>query len=54
VEKQAREQSQLTATTTKTTNVHGDSMTVTTTTQYEQVGYMPICPYVIVIELDTT
>jgi len=37
VEKQAREQSQLTAVTTKTTNIHGDQMTVTTTSQYEQV-----------------
>mmetsp|Transcript_709 Transcript_709/g.1176 ORF Transcript_709/g.1176 Transcript_709/m.1176 type:complete len:2363 (+) Transcript_709:30-7118(+) len=36
VEKQAREQSQLTAVTTKTTNVHGDDMTITTTSQYEQ------------------
>lgn len=36
VEKQAREQSQLTATTTKTTNVHGEEMVVTTTSQYEQ------------------
>lgn len=34
--KQAREQSQLTAVTTKTTNVHGDEITVTTTSQYEQ------------------
>jgi len=39
VEKQAREQSQLTATTTKTTNVHGDQMTVTTTSQYEQQAF---------------
>ena len=36
IEKQAREQSQLTATTTKTTNVHGDEMVVTTTSNYEQ------------------
>ncbi|KAK8799610.1 hypothetical protein WA158_006158 [Blastocystis sp. Blastoise] len=36
IEKQAREQSQLTAITTKTTNVHGDEMIVTTTSQYEQ------------------
>jgi pre-mRNA-processing factor 8 len=36
VEKQAREQSQLTAVTTKTTNVHGDEMMITTTSQYEQ------------------
>ena len=39
VEKQAREQSQLTAVTTKTTNVHGDKMTVTTTSQYEQNAF---------------
>ena len=36
VEKQAREQSQLTAVTTATTNVHGEEMVVTTTSQYEQ------------------
>ena len=36
VEKQAREHSALTAVTTKTTNVHGDQMTITTTSQYEQ------------------
>lgn len=36
VEKQAREQSQLTSTTTRTANVHGDEMLVTTTSQYEQ------------------
>jgi pre-mRNA-processing factor 8 len=36
IEKQAREQSQLTAVTTKTTNVHGEAMTITTTSQYEQ------------------
>jgi pre-mRNA-processing factor 8 len=36
IEKQAREQSQLTAVTTKTTNVHGDELIVTTTSQYEQ------------------
>jgi pre-mRNA-processing factor 8 len=39
VEKQAREQSQLTAVTSKTTNVHGDLMTVTTTSQYEQQSF---------------
>lgn len=39
VEKQAREQSQLTAVTTKTTNVHGDDMTITTTSQYEQQSF---------------
>merc|ERR1712054_684918 len=36
IEKQAREASQLTAVTTKSTNVHGDEMIVTTTSQYEQ------------------
>merc|ERR1719174_2280078 len=35
IETQTREQSQMTATTTKTTNVHGDEIVVTTTTQYE-------------------
>ena len=39
VEKQAREQSQLTAVTTKTTNVHGEEMVITTTSQYEQQTY---------------
>ena len=39
VEKQAREQSQLTAVTTKTTNLHGDAMVITTTTQYEQQAF---------------
>jgi len=39
VEKQAREQSQLTAVTSKTQNVHGDNMVVTTTTQYEQQAF---------------
>jgi pre-mRNA-processing factor 8 len=36
IEKQAKEDSQLTAVTTRTTNVHGDEMIVTTTSQYEQ------------------
>jgi HAMP domain-containing protein len=35
IEKQTKEQSQLTAKTTQTTNVHGDEMTVVTTTAYE-------------------
>lgn len=35
IEKQARDQSQVMATTTRTTNVHGDTMVVTTTTNYE-------------------
>ncbi|RKP27577.1 PRP8 pre-mRNA processing factor 8 [Syncephalis pseudoplumigaleata] len=35
VEKQAQEQSQLTAVTTKTHNIHGDEITVTTMTNYE-------------------
>nr|CCA15592.1 PRP8 premRNA processing factor 8 homolog (S. cerevisiae) putative [Albugo laibachii Nc14]CCA16349.1 PREDICTED: similar to CG8877PA putative [Albugo laibachii Nc14] len=39
IEKQAREQSQLTAVTTKTVNVHGDEMVVTTTSQYEQHSF---------------
>jgi pre-mRNA-processing factor 8 len=39
VEKQAREQSQMTAVTTKTTNVHGEEITVTTMTQYEQQAF---------------
>lgn len=39
VEKQAREQSQMTAVTTQTTNVHGETMTVTTTSQYEQNAF---------------
>merc|ERR1712054_30255 len=34
IEKQAKEASQLTAVTTKSTNVHGDEMIVTTTSQY--------------------
>ena len=39
VEKQAKEHSQMTAVTTKTTNVHGDQMTITTTSQYEQQSF---------------
>merc|ERR1719261_727585 len=39
IEKQAREQSQMTATTTKTTNVHGEQIVVTTTTQYESATF---------------
>ena len=39
IEAQAREQSQMTATTTKTTNVHGDQIIVTTTTQYESATF---------------
>jgi pre-mRNA-processing factor 8 len=39
IEKQAREQSQLTAVTTTTTNVHGEQITVTTTSQYEQHAF---------------
>ncbi|GES84299.1 pre-mRNA-processing-splicing factor 8 [Rhizophagus clarus] len=35
IEKQTKEQSQLTAVTTKTQNVHGDEMIVTTTSNYE-------------------
>jgi len=36
IEKQAKEDAQLTAVTTRTTNVHGDEMIVTTTSIYEQ------------------
>lgn len=36
IEKQAREGMQTTATTTRSTNVHGDSLLVTTTSPYEQ------------------
>jgi pre-mRNA-processing factor 8 len=39
IEAQAREQSQMTATTTKTTNVHGDQIVVTTTTQYKSATF---------------
>ncbi|ORX74619.1 Prp-8-prov protein [Linderina pennispora] len=35
IEKQAREQAQMTAVTTKTQNVHGDEIVVTTTSNYE-------------------
>merc|ERR1712022_80402 len=36
IEKQTREQSQLTSTTTKTTNVHGDEIIAHTTSNYER------------------
>jgi pre-mRNA-processing factor 8 len=36
---QAKEASQLTAVTTKTTNVHGDELIVTTTSPYEQAAF---------------
>jgi len=39
MEKEHREQSQMTAVTTATTNVHGDEMLVTTTTNYEQASF---------------
>ncbi|XP_020090550.1 pre-mRNA-processing-splicing factor 8A [Ananas comosus] len=39
IEKQAKEASQLTAVTTKTTNVHGDELIVTTTSPYEQQAF---------------
>ncbi|KAJ2559073.1 Pre-mRNA-processing-splicing factor 8 [Coemansia sp. RSA 1933] len=39
IEKQAREQSQLTAVTTKTQNVHGDEIIVTTTSNYESQAF---------------
>ena len=35
IEKQTKEQSQLTATTTRTVNVHGDEITVSTVSNYE-------------------
>ena len=38
IEKQAREGGQMTAVTTKSSNVHGDELIVTTTSPYEQVG----------------
>ena len=36
IEKQTKDQSQLTATTTKTTNIHGDEIFVSTTSNYER------------------
>ena len=39
IEAQARQQSQMTATTTKTTNVHGEQIVVTTTSQYESATF---------------
>ncbi|KAK5151532.1 Pre-mRNA-processing-splicing factor 8 [Oleoguttula sp. CCFEE 6159] len=39
IEKQQQEQQQLTAVTTKTQNVHGEDMIVTTTSQYEQASF---------------
>jgi pre-mRNA-processing factor 8 len=39
IEKQAREASQLTATTTRTTDVHGDELITTTTSAYEQATF---------------
>jgi pre-mRNA-processing factor 8 len=39
IEKQAREQSQLTALTTRSTNVHGDEIVVTTLTNYERATF---------------
>ncbi|KAJ9559491.1 hypothetical protein OSB04_004651 [Centaurea solstitialis] len=41
IEKQAKEASQLTAVTTRTTNVHGDELIVTTTSPYEQAALVP-------------
>lgn len=35
IEKQTREQSQLTSVTTRTTNIHGDEMIIASTTNYE-------------------
>jgi len=39
IEKQTREQSQLTAVTTKSTNIHGDEMLITTTSNYETAAF---------------
>jgi pre-mRNA-processing factor 8 len=39
IDKQQEEQQQLTAVTTKTQNVHGEEMVVTTTSQYEQAAF---------------
>ena len=39
IEKQAKDAAQVTATTTKTTNVHGEEIIVTTTSQYEQTSF---------------
>lgn len=39
IEKQQQEQQQLTAVTTKTQNVHGEDIVVTTTSQYEQATF---------------
>ncbi|KAG6384530.1 hypothetical protein SASPL_155664 [Salvia splendens] len=39
IEKQAKDSSQLTAVTTRTTNVHGDELIVTTTSPYEQAAF---------------
>ncbi|KAH8721566.1 NUC071 domain-containing protein [Phaeosphaeriaceae sp. PMI808] len=39
IDKQQQEQQQLTAVTTKTQNVHGEEMVVTTTSQYEQAAF---------------
>lgn len=41
IEKHAREGMQTTATTTRSTNVHGDALFVTTTSPYEQVRPVP-------------
>ncbi|KAI4355757.1 hypothetical protein L6164_004500 [Bauhinia variegata] len=40
IEKQAKEASQLTAVTTRTVNVHGDELIVTTTSPYEQSAHI--------------
>lgn len=39
IEKQARDGGQMTAVTTKSTNIHGDELTVTTTSPYEQTTF---------------
>jgi pre-mRNA-processing factor 8 len=39
IEKQAKEASQMTAVTTKSSNVHGDELIITTTSPYEQAAF---------------
>src|SRR5262249_34133532 len=41
IEKQARAGTQLSETTTKSVNVHGDEMVITTTSQYDQAVFSP-------------
>ena len=46
IETQAREGMQTTATTTRSTNIHGDSLYVTTQSPYEQVRVVPTCSFI--------